>query len=75
MSITPQTIQELLEDPEASQQSRLRAWEVLQKFRATISDLGNVAIGSPKRKTFADEGANLNRPLAKCLRERNEALK
>src|ERR1700716_3414291 len=75
MSITPRAIQELLEDLEASKQSRLRAWEVLQKIRATISDLGAVAIGPPKRKTFEDEGALLDRTVAKCLRDRNQALK
>jgi hypothetical protein len=75
MSITPRAIQEILEELETSKQSRLRAWEALQKIRATISDLGAVAIGPPKRKTFEDEGALLDKTLTKALRGRNEALK
>jgi hypothetical protein len=75
MSMTPKAIQDLLDELESSKQSRLRAWEVLQKLRATLSDLGNVAIGPPPRKTFEAEGAILERSLAKCLRDRNEILK
>jgi hypothetical protein len=75
MSITPRAIQELLDELEASKQSRLRGWEVLQRIRATISDLGNVAIAPPKRKTFEEEGALLDRTLAKALRNRNSAIK
>jgi hypothetical protein len=40
-----------------------------------LSDLGNVTIAPPKRKTFEDEGALLDRTLAKALRARNTALK
>jgi hypothetical protein len=75
MSITPKTIQDLIREFEESRQSRFRAWEALQKIRATISDLGHVAIAPPKRKTFEEEGALLDRTVAKCLRDRNEALK
>jgi hypothetical protein len=75
MSITPRAIQELLEELEASKQSRLRAWEALQMIRATISDLGAVAIGPPKRKTFEDEGALLDKTIARALRSRNTAIK
>jgi hypothetical protein len=75
MSITPRAIQELLDELEASKQSRLRAWEGFQKIRATLSDLGNIAIAPPKRKTFEEEGAILDRILAKTLRDRNAALK
>jgi hypothetical protein len=53
----------------------LHAWDALQKIRATISDLGNVAIAPPKRKTFEEEGALLDQTLAKALRERNKAIK
>jgi hypothetical protein len=30
----------------------LRAWAVLQQFRAVLVDLGNVAIDPPAKKTF-----------------------
>jgi hypothetical protein len=33
MSITPKAIQDLLDELEASKQSRLRAWNVLQRLR------------------------------------------
>src|SRR3981081_3791079 len=75
MSITPRAIQDLLDELEESKQSRLRAWDALQKIRATLSDLGNIAIAPPKRKTFEDEGALLDKTLARALRSRNTALK
>jgi hypothetical protein len=75
MSITPKKIQDLIAELDENRQSRLRAWEALQKIRATISDLGNIAIAPAKRKTFEDEGALLDRTLAKALRSRNGALK
>jgi hypothetical protein len=49
MAITPEAIQDLLDELEASKQSRLRAWNVLQRLRSLLSDLGNVAI--PVRRT------------------------
>jgi hypothetical protein len=75
VKITPEANQQLFDELEASKQSRLRAWQVLQRLRAVLSDLGNVAIGPPKQKTFEAEGELLQRTLAKCLRERNGALK
>jgi hypothetical protein len=75
MRVTPEAIQQLFDELEASKQSRLRACQVLQRLRAVLSDLGNVAIGPPKAKTFEAEGEILQRTLAKCLRERNEAIK
>jgi hypothetical protein len=44
MSITPKAIQDLLEELEASKQSRLRAWNALQRIRALLSDLGKTEI-------------------------------
>ena len=59
MSGTPEAIQDLLEELEASKLSRLRAWSVLQRLRVVLSELGNVAIPAPKQKTFDAEGGNL----------------
>jgi hypothetical protein len=64
-----------LEELEASKQSRLRAWNVLQRLRLVLSDLGNAAIPPPVRKTFDAEGEILEHALAKSLRIRNEAIK
>jgi hypothetical protein len=38
MSITPKAIQELLDELEASKQSRLRAWKALQRLRSILSE-------------------------------------
>jgi hypothetical protein len=57
-----------------ARQSRMRAWDMLQKIRATISDLGNVAIAPAPKKTFESEGAILEKTLAKALRDRNDCL-
>jgi hypothetical protein len=50
MPITPRAIQDLLDELEASKQSRLRAWNVLQKLRLVLSENGNVAIRHRPRR-------------------------
>jgi hypothetical protein len=50
-SITPKAIQDLLDELEASKQSRLRAWNALQRLRLVLSEVGNVAIPTPIQKT------------------------
>jgi hypothetical protein len=75
MSITPKAIQDLLDELEASKQSRLRAWNVLQKLRLVLSELGNVPIPPPAQKTFDTEGEILEHALTKSFRIRNEAIK
>jgi hypothetical protein len=75
MSITPKAIQDLLDELESSKQSRLRAWNVLQRLRSLLSELGNVAIPPPAQKTFDAEGEALEHALTKSLRIRNEAIK
>ena len=44
------SLQNMMEELESSRQSRLRAWEALQKIRATLSDLAGIAIAPPPRK-------------------------
>ena len=73
MSITPKAIQNLLDELEASKQSRLRAWNVLQGLRLLLSELGNVAIPPPAQKTFDAEGEVLEHALTKSFRIRNDA--
>ena len=75
MLITPQAIQDLLDELEASKQARLRAWAVLQRIRALLCDLGNIAIDPPPKKAFEVEGAILEQALKKCLFDRERALK
>jgi hypothetical protein len=75
MSITPKAIQGVLEELEASRQSRWRARNVLQRLRLVLSELGNAPIPPPGQKTFDAEGEALEHPLTKSLRLRNEAIK
>jgi hypothetical protein len=75
MSITPKAIQDSLDELEASKQSRLRAWSVLQRLRSVLSEAGNITIPPPAQKTFDAEGEALEQALAKSLHLRNEAIK
>jgi hypothetical protein len=75
MSITPKAIQDLLDELKASKQSRLRAWDVLQRLRLVLSEVGKIQIPSPAQKTFDAEGEILGHALTKSLRIRNEAIK
>ena len=75
MSITPKTIQDLLDELEASKQSRLRAWAALQRIRAILSESAHMVIEQPSKKTFESEGVILERALTKCIRDRHDALK
>jgi len=69
MSITPKAIQDLLDELDASRQARRRAWDVLQDLRVVLTNLGNVTIEVPSRKTFEAEGAILKQALSDCLRD------
>jgi hypothetical protein len=75
MSVMPEAIQELLDELELSKQSRLRAWAVLQRLRAVLSEFGDVTIDPPPKKIFDVEGAILEQALKKCLSDRETALK
>jgi hypothetical protein len=75
MSITPKAIHDLLEELAASKQSRLRAWNVLQRLRLVLSEAGNVTIPPPAQKNFDAEGEVLEHALTKSLHLRNEAMK
>jgi hypothetical protein len=68
MSITPKAIQDLLDELEASKQSRLRAWSVLQRIRAILLEVAHMTIEQPSKKIFESEGAILERALTKCIR-------
>jgi hypothetical protein len=75
MGITPQAIQDLLDDLERSKQSQLRVWNVLQRLRSTLSRIGNMEIPTPVQKTFDAEGEVLEHALTKSFRIRNDAIK
>jgi hypothetical protein len=67
MSITPKAIENLLDELEASKQSRLRTWNVLQRIRLVLSETENVVIPPPAQKTFDAEGEILEHALTKSL--------
>jgi hypothetical protein len=75
MAITPKAIQDLLDDLEASKQSRLRAWDVPQRIRMVLSEVGKTEIPPTAQKTFDAEGEVLEHALAKSFRIRNETIK
>jgi hypothetical protein len=64
----------LLDELEASREARRRAWDVLQDFRAVLTNLGNVPIEVPSRKTFEAEGGILKQALSDYLRDQRAAL-
>jgi hypothetical protein len=52
---------------EASKQSRLRAWSVLQRLRMVLSGMVSVAIPPPAQKTFDAEGEILEKRFEEIL--------
>jgi hypothetical protein len=75
MKVTPQAIQELFDELEASRQARRRAWEVLQRLRAILVKCGRVRIATPEKKMFETEGALLEKAITKCINDRAAVLK
>jgi hypothetical protein len=75
MKVTPQAIQELFDELEASRQSRRRAWDSLQRLRATLVECGRVRIATPEKKTFDTESALLEKAITQCINDRAAVLK
>jgi hypothetical protein len=74
MSITPQALQDLLDELEASRVSRKRAWEILQEIRWVLKDVTGTELPSPARKTIDLEGRLVKDGVRKVLRDRQNAL-
>jgi hypothetical protein len=74
MSITPQDLQKLLDEREASRASRKRAWENLQEIRWVIKDITGIELPPPARKTIDLEGRVVKDGVRTALRDRQEAL-
>ena len=64
-----------VDELEASRQSRRRAWEILQRIRAILVDLGQMRVATPEKKTYEAEGVILEKALTKCITDRTAALK
>jgi hypothetical protein len=74
MSITPQALQELLDELEASRASRKRAWENLQELRWVLKDAAGVELPPPPRKTIDAEGRLVKDGVRKALTQGRTAL-
>jgi hypothetical protein len=74
MSITPQDLQKLLDEREASRASRKRAWENLQEIRWVIKDVAGIDLPPPARKTIDLEGRLVKDGVRKSLKDRQNAL-
>jgi hypothetical protein len=74
MSITPQELQKLLDELEASRASRRRAWENLQEIRWVLKDSAGMDLPPPARKTIDLQGRLVKDGVRKAIRERQLAL-
>jgi hypothetical protein len=74
VSITPQELQKLLDELEASRASRKRAWENLQEIRWVLKDTTGVELSPPGRKTIDLEGRIVKDGVRRALGDRQLAL-
>jgi hypothetical protein len=72
--MTPQELQDLLDELEASRASRRRAWENLQEIRWVIKDVCDIELPPPAKKTIDLEGRVVKDGVKKALRDRQDAL-
>ena len=74
MSMTPQALQDLLDELEASRASRKRAWEILQEIRWVLKDTTGLEAPQPARKTIDLEGRMVKDAVRKTLKDRQKVL-
>jgi hypothetical protein len=67
MSITPEALQVLLDELEASRVSRKRTWDVLQEIRWVLKDTTGVELPPPSRKKIDLEGRIVKDGVRKAL--------
>src|SRR3984957_9852657 len=72
--MTPQELQDLLDELEASRASRKRAWENLAEIRCVNKDTTGMDLPPPARKTIDLEGRIVKDGVKKALRDRQLAL-
>jgi hypothetical protein len=72
--MTPQELQDLLDEVEASRASRRRAWENLQEIRWVLTDVCGIELPPPARKTIDLEGRVVKDGVKKAIRDRQDAL-
>jgi hypothetical protein len=74
MSMTPQALQDLLDELEASRASRKRAWEILQEIRWVLKDTVGMDLPPAARKTIDLEGRLIKDAVRKTLKDHQNAL-
>jgi hypothetical protein len=74
VSITPEALQALLDELEASRASRKRAWENLQELRSVLKDAAGIELPPPERKTIDLEGRLVKDGVRKALTQGRTAL-
>src|SRR3984893_7627917 len=72
--VTPNALQDLLDELEASRASRKRAWENLAELRWVLKDTTGTELPPPARKTIDLEGRIVKDGVKKALRDRQLAL-
>jgi hypothetical protein len=75
MSITPKAIQDLLDELEASKQSRLRAWSVLQRLRMGSLGAGKRCDSSACSEVIRCRGRSVGTRFEESFHLRNDAIK
>jgi hypothetical protein len=51
MPMTPQALQKLVDEPEASRASRKRSWDILQEIRWVLKDTAGIEAQNPVSPT------------------------
>ena len=74
MSITPEELQKLLDERDASRASRKRAWENLQEIRWVLKDSAGMELPPPARKTIDLEGRLVKDGVRKAITDRKIVL-
>src|ERR1700731_4680803 len=74
MSITPQELQKLLDELDASKASRRRAWENLQEIRWVLKDSAGMDLPPAAKKTIDLEGRVVKDAVRKAIKDRQVAL-
>jgi hypothetical protein len=72
--MTPQELQKVLDELEASRSSRKRAWENLQELRWVLQDSAGMKLPPPAKKTIDLEGRLIKDGVRKAIRDRQDAL-
>ena len=74
MAVTPEEIERILNELEASRASRKRAWEILQDLRRLLKATPGVQLPPPSRKTIDAEGTIIIDAVRQAIRQRTIAL-